>query len=234
MEYLKLTNDFTIDPQDRAFMFLGSTSHYPLEEAGAGESLNEEKFIGSDVSGMADHYDGEEQILWDYKTSGSYKAASAMGVIGKKVVDPSGATYKRSGKGYKAGDPKMITEFNIDSDKADCNDWELQQNRYRIFFEKAGFPVKKIKIQIIVRDGNTHIAKSRGIDRNIYIVPIRILPDDSVLFYFKQKSEALIKAMETGGIPDYCTDDERWDNVRCERFCDVAHICKPPWINKEE
>jgi hypothetical protein len=232
-EFLKLTNDFTIDPQDRAFMFLGSVAHYPLEKADSGESLNEEKFTGTDVSGMADHYDGEEQTLWDYKTSGSYKAASAMGVVSKKVVDPSGAVYARAGKGYAKGDPKMITEFSIDPEKADCKDWELQLNRYRIFFEAAGFPVKKIKIQIIVRDGNTYIAKNRGIDKNIYIVPIRILPDEEVLSYFKAKSEALVHAMETGELPDYCTEDERWNNMRCERFCDVAHICKPSFLNTE-
>ena len=42
---------------------------------------------------------------------------------------------------------------------------ELQLNRYRIFFEEQGFPVSRIQIQAIPRDGGTYIAKNRGIDK---------------------------------------------------------------------
>ena len=47
-------------------------------------------------------------------------------------------------------------------------EWEFQLNNYRMKFEQAGFDVDQMKVMCIVRDGNTHIARSRGVFRNIY------------------------------------------------------------------
>ncbi len=136
---------------------------------------------------MPDYYDEVEQVLWDYKTSGSYKVASAVGIVKEMIEDPTGAVYQRSGKGYSKGDPKMVPIFTVDPTKQDCGDWTLQLNRYCLFAEAAGHPVKKIKIEAIVRDGGTHIAKARGIDKNVYVIDIPILPDEQVRQYFDAK-----------------------------------------------
>ena len=53
-----------------------------------------------------------------------------------------------------------------DDDAIDMAAEELQINMYRIMFEDAGFPISRMQIMAIVRDGGTYIAESRGIGNN--------------------------------------------------------------------
>ena len=94
-------------------------------------------------------------------------------------------------------------------------------NRYRLFFRDAGFPVDRMQLQVFVRDGGTFVAAQRGVTRNIYIIPVKRLPDTPVEYYFARKRQALLTALETGMVPG-CTADERWQGKRCASFCPVA------------
>ena len=80
MEYLKITEEYTIDPDDFAFALLGTRVHERLDAVAKKlEMISEEKLTG-EVSGIIDllvpSNGGFE--LWDYKTSGSYKIANAL------------------------------------------------------------------------------------------------------------------------------------------------------------
>ena len=55
-----------------------------------------------------------------------------------------------------------------------------------------------MQLQVMVRDGGTYIAKSRGIDKNLYIIPIRILPDKEVLDFYDTLSGEVDEAFKTG------------------------------------
>ncbi len=232
LEFLKLTKDYWVYPKSRAFLLLGNEHHLMLEVAADKLNVLAEEKLHSTVTGIldllepdtmvADHY-----ILSDYKCSGSYKVALAMGMIKiGKVPDPSGELYKSTGKWGKAGTPKMIDKFGINPDQADMWDWKLQQNNYRLMIEGAGFPISRMRIQATVRDGGTIVAKSRGITENIYMIPVKRLDDADVKDYFIDKSVALITAMKMEKFPEACSEQERWNGRRCKQYCEVWEHCE--------
>ena len=112
-----------------------------------------------------------------------------------------------------------------DPKKVDMMDWELQINRYRLWLEEAGFPVRKMIIQVTVRDGGTYIAENRGVDRRIYLIPVLRQDDEQVQDYFDDKAVGLQLALEDDNCAK-CDSKESWDGIRCERFCEVYYHCE--------
>jgi len=224
--FLKLTMQYSISPDNRAFMINGTKGHANLEAAGDECSLLEERFDGEEEqeTGISDviELEGKKIIMADYKVSGSYKVAKALGFY--VVEEPTGEIYK---SGKRKGEPKMRQVLKRSPEKEDRLEWELQINNYRIKFEKKyKTKIDELRIQVIVRDGGTYIARSRGVFRNIYYFKIRILDDDMVLAYFKEKREALEKALKQGYWNEICTAKENWDGVKCSRYCEVAEFCR--------
>lgn len=221
--FLKLTKEYAASADRRAFMINGTRAHKNLETSDDEYSLLEEKFQDGDVTSMADVYEQENEIgtLVDYKISGSYKVAKAMGMV--TVDELTGEFFKT---GNRKGQQKTRKILTRDETKIDLWDWEYQLNDYRMKFEKLGFPVHKMKIQVTVRDGNTFIARSRGVIRNIYYFKIRRIPDAEVTAYFEAKRQALFQALARGSWGDPCTAKENWDGLKCTKYCEVAEFCK--------
>ncbi len=225
--FLKITMPYTIDPDDMAFAIHGTKSHAQLEEKAKELGLPAELSTTHDGRNVVDliEYEDEVLTLTDYKTWGSYRITKALGIVqtGKKP-DPSGEVYKRGGAWGKAGSPKMVSVFTQSPDKADNFDTELQLNRYRVMLEETGIPVGKMRVHAIVRDGGLAVARSRGVERNTYIIPIQKLDDNSVIVYFTTKSNSLKVALKDGWtIP--CNNRENWDGARCRGYCEVAQYC---------
>ena len=109
--------------------------------------------------------------------------------------------------------------------KIDLKSEELQLNRYRILFEKYGFPVSQIFVQAVVRDGGTIAATSRGITQNIYKIPIKRLEDKDVLAFYDKLDCEVNCAFFTGRVR-MCDDWESWNGRRCNGYCDVSEVCK--------
>ncbi len=223
--FFKLTKEYAISPDARAFMIHGTKSHTNLESSEDEFSLLEEKFDGPDVdiTGISDVLEEElkKSILADYKTSGSFKVAKALGFV---TIDEDipGEVFK---SGPRKGQPKKRKILIRDLAKVDMWEWELQLNKYRIEFEKKGKKVDEMKIQCCVRDGNTYIARSRGVFRNIYYFKVKRLEDNYVLAYFKKKKEALLQALKQGHWEETCTAKESWDGLKCARYCEVSEFC---------
>ena len=99
--FLKITRDYATHPDSRAFMIHGTKGHGNLEGADGEYSFLEERFDGenTDITGIADVLEIELNyaILVDYKTSGSFKVAKALGFY----VDEEG-----TGEFYKSGKRK--------------------------------------------------------------------------------------------------------------------------------
>ena len=76
----------------------------------------------------------------------------------------------------------------------------------------------------IVRDGGTYIAESRGIGNNIYMIPVRRLPNDYVLGFYAELRHEVEEAFATGYVRR-CNEIESWGGNRCERYCEVADAC---------
>lgn len=219
--FLKITQEYSVAPYDRAFMIHGTKAHSRLEGYADDFSITEVKLDGPET-GVFDVLiqEGGRNILVDYKTSGSYKVMIALGW---KVIDvPTGEFYK---SGKRKGEEKTRKMLKRDHEWIDRDEWELQLNKYRIELELRGYPIDEMRIQCIVRDGNTWMARSRGVLRNVYYFKIRRLDDEVVLAYFKRKREALYTALEAGECRSLCNAKENWGGIRCERYCEVAEFC---------
>lgn len=227
MEFLKLTKDYTVDPQKRAFMLSGRGHHELLEDLAVELGLPAEVAL----TGDRDIFDvlepsKEGWTLTDYKWWGSYRVGRALGImeVGKQP-DPSGAKYKVSGKWGKAGDPKMISVFAQVDNCVDLFEPELQLNNYRRILRERGLVVTKMQLQVTVRDGGLAIATARGITLNIYLIPIRELPDSYVREYFMNKEVALKTALQTKRWETPCDDRESWEGKKCQEYCEVWEYC---------
>jgi len=164
--------------------------------------------------------------LTDLKNWGSYRVAKALGIVETgKQPDPSGATYKKSGYWGKAGTPKMVPVFQRMPQEADNWEAEMQLNRYRVMLEDRSIPIKRMQVQVTVRDGGLAVARSRGIERNTCMIAIPEIDNEEILEYFDSKATDLTKALADGKWDIPCDEKENWQGVRCSRFCDVARNC---------
>jgi hypothetical protein len=92
LSYLQITKDYAIDPFGSAFALLGTRHHRRLEAISRKLNVLSEEKLEGEVSGILDLLTVDELVdyeayeLWDYKTSGSYKIAKALGIteVGKK------------------------------------------------------------------------------------------------------------------------------------------------------
>jgi hypothetical protein len=233
LSFLKLTQSYAISPDSRAFMIHGTKGHAALEAATDEYSELEVRFDGEDTkeTGIADVLEMElnKRILADYKTSGSYKVAKALGFTTKD--EPTGEYFK---SGKNKGKEKMRKVLIRNDSAIDRWEWEYQLNKYRVEAERRGKKVDEIRIQCVVRDGGTYIARSRGVFRNIYYFKINRLDDSVVLSYFEKKRNDLLQALKQGFWPHVCDAKENWDGLRCKSYCEVAEFCPFGKYLKEE
>ncbi|MHC4183577.1 MAG: hypothetical protein ACYSR0_09535 [Planctomycetota bacterium] len=235
--YLKAITDYAISPNNRVWAALGIAVHGGLSiHEYTKNVLSEEKLSDGKMRGIADVLEHDEfkpgfYVLTDYKTWGSYKAAKAMGIISETIEETildenNKPVLLKSGKNEgqpKTKQKKIITQ---DNSQIDMRSEELQLNRYRIFFEKMTFPISRINIQIISRDGGTYIAKNRGITRNLYVIPVKRLQNKIVLDFYKNLSDEVTKAF-ANGYARKCNAWESWDRRKCEGgYCEVVEACK--------
>jgi hypothetical protein len=225
--FLQRKEEYYIDPQEHAFSLAG-TMHHKILEDNASTDEAEISLEGIDITGIVDLYDSTTKTLVDYKNTGSYKASQVLGMEFYLEDDPSGAVYKRSGRWGKAGTPKKVKRFFPNPKKADLGDWALQINMYRFMLESTGKQVDKMYVQMTVRDGGLIAARDRGVERNIYLVEVPYIHNDHLMDFFKEKRDRLIEALESNTMPNKCNDKETWDGIKCQRFCDVRHLC--PWV----
>ena len=219
--YLEITQDYYIKPDGELFRVLGSKAHAYLEEFTDNE-LTEERLRDNIASGQFDFYDPEEMALYDTKTWGSFKVARGLGIKIESTDVPTGEVYKT---GERKGQPKTKKEYHRIQTEPDMRDTEIQLNHYRMMLEEAGFPVKAMFVEAIVRDGNTFTAKNRGVDQNGYLIPVKILPDDEIRAYLTSKAADLLFALDADIMPEPCSADEAWDRRKCKDYCRVAQFC---------
>jgi len=214
--YLMLTKDYAIAPKSMMFALHGTHVHANLENGMSPDELGEQRLDDGISTGAFDYYDPVTKTLYDYKTYGSFVAASLMGLGSKKVLVGH----------YKNGKPRYKTIITYDNPKHNF-DLAVQMNDYRMKLKKClGIEVENMVCEVIVRDGNTYMATNRGITDNAYLVPVNKISDRWVERYMKKKASDLLKALETGVMPPPCKPHECWHGNKCSKFCAVAQYCK--------
>ena len=221
--YLKKTTDYAVNPLDRTFALHGSAVHV-VNSDHADSLLAEKRLYAEHASGCFDLYgdilgDGIPTV-GDYKVTSSYKVMQALGLYSVDVA--TGETYKT---GMKKGLPKTRKEWRQDGARLGLQDWRIQQNYYRMLLESAGYPVERMLIQAIVRDASVATARTRNIDKPVYIIPINRIQDTWLKRYVRAKARRLEKALEQKRLPAICSARERWNDRKCSGYCDVAGHC---------
>ena len=226
--WLKATRDYAVDPNNRAFAILGTAVHQKLS-LHSYNVLSEETLSDGQMAGIADLLEEDEYddgyILSDYKTFGSFKAAKCLGIATKtvEVCDDNGEPIRfKSGK--REGQIKTRKEIEISKKNIDMDAEIMQLNRYRIFFEREGFPISKMQLFIIVRDGGTASAFTKQINNNIYMIPIKRLDDIIVFDFYDDLDQKVKTAFETGYAPE-CSKKLKWNGNRCKK-CEVRGDCR--------
>lgn len=228
--YLKKMTDYAVDPMTTLYALQGQAVHALHEGYTDGDSsmLSEIRLKDEITSGKFDLYgkilDDREGILGDLKVTSSYKLMKALGIYKKRIA--TGGVYKT---GAKKGLPKYKNELCYDGVHY-VLDWAIQLNYYRLLLEKEGFIVKKMYIQALCRDSNLKIAAERGIDKNLYLIPINKISDRWLKRYFVCKSSRLRDSMTRKTLPPICSARERWHDRKCMSYC-VAR-CNCPYAKK--
>ena len=228
--YLMNKIDYAENPQKMAFMIQGTKQHERLEAFGDDISIAEAKYDDEENTVRPDviEVEGDTVTMWDYKMSGSYQVAKALGIYkeDEAVLDEDGepVLYK---SGKKKGRPKTKQVIRRDPLRADVRDWALQLNNYRMGVEKKlKRKIRHLIVEVVVRDGGTISAMTRGVDQNIEVIEVPILPDKEVKEYFSRKRKALRKALKQDYWDIPCNDHERWENDhKCQKFCPVNGHC---------
>lgn len=231
MIYLKAIHEYAIAPYAMTWAVLGTAVHGLLAKHGITNNTLEEQFLqAADIEGTADLLEIDEMfpesyVLTDYKTFGSYKVAKCLGLEAhnEAIIDNRGnPVLLKSGK--NKGKPKTKKVFTP-TGKPDLANEMLQLNQYRILFELAGFPISRMQLQVIVRDGGLYIAKSRGVFENLYIIPILRMKDSDVVCFYANLQKQVDEAFKIGWAPR-CSGTESWDGRRCDGYCEIRKYCK--------
>jgi hypothetical protein len=231
--YLKEVCDYAENPHDKAYAILGTGSHDKLSVHYLVRGfVSEEGFDDGIIKGIPDllepdEYDVGFYILYDYKTSGSFKVALALGLTkttAPVIVNGEPVLIKT---GRNKGKPKTKDTWFEDREKglAEILDWSYQMNRYRIVVEQAGYPVSRMVVQCIPRDGNTFVATNRGVDKNVILVEIPRLDDQMILDHYANLQAEITEAFETA-TPRICNEKECWQGRKCKGYCPVSEYCK--------
>jgi hypothetical protein len=231
--YLKEVCDYAEDPHDKAFAILGTGSHDRLSVHYLVKGIvAEKKFRDKVAEGIPDIVEPDEEyvgfyLLYDYKTSGSFKVALALGLekSTEEVFDDDGnPIYYKTGR--NKGKIKTRACFVPNRSKAvpEILDWTYQMNRYRIMVELAGYPISRMITQCIPRDGNTYIAKNRGVDKNVILIDIPRMDDKKCLDHYAKLQAEIEEAFKTFK-PRICSDKESWTGRKCNGYCPVSEQC---------
>lgn len=220
--WLKITEPYTLDLDTTAWMIFGTAGHYILDD---GSENNEVKLSNEFVYGTTDCISGNR--LWDFKFTGSYKAAKALGItkVAEEIKDENGNVilYKT---GEKAGQVKT-RQVVSQGTQSDIDEWIMQLNCYKYLYEQTDDPITELAIFMIVRDAGTMEAKNRGIMRPFYKVSIPILETEVVRNYIESRSKAIQKYFISNTLPPLCDKIYTWDGRKCcSEYCAVYNNCR--------
>lgn len=169
--WLKITREYYINPDDRTYALLGTGIHGILEKLTAGDHLSEERLVGDICTGQFDFYDGDSQILFDYKTWGSYKL---------KDID----------KPEKRATSLLQTSIQL----------SYYRDVLKKHLPK-GYTIKKLAVQVINRDGGTWISQQRGIAEKSPLILLNGVSSHWVERYLNRKKELLEEALKIDYAP---------------------------------
>jgi hypothetical protein len=196
--WLKIKKDYYIKPEDRAFAILGTHSHAQLDQWAKKLGLTSEFFFkNEEIGGVLDRLEPSpiDDTFWIYdtKTWGNYALEKAY------RGETENVTYQLNDYRIKAENSQELADLM-----------------------KCKIKVSKLLVEAIVRDGGT---KKRNYQTGVWsqipktkIIEVEIIPDDTVIYYFKERQELLLKYVNDNEMPPMCTSIESWNSRRCKNY----------------
>ena len=228
--FLETKYDFAIKPLNTIASMIGTSSHSLMEHNCPVGFLAEARFDSDIASGSPDAVDLKNGVLWDFKFFNSFRIATLLGYRPKwKLV----GKYVR---GVNKGKDKWQQVFEAGGVR-DVMDIAKQLSYYKVLLEEHNIKINKINASVFIRSGLDKTAKSYGLTKVNYTVPIFPIHTSLIKKYFQMKYDRLTKALKTDTMPKVCSKKDRWDNSksypdrRCQDFCSVNLFC-PYWLDK--
>ena len=250
--WLKAIEDYAVLPDDRMFSILGIDTHARASQEELIDDVLAEQRVKDRERGQSgildllerDEYPvlpGEWYILYDYKTSGSFQLAKWTG---RKVLKEDRPVMdEKTGEPYRYKSGKRKGEIKYKQHKSIVIDTKFayenlrgvmfQLNRYRIEIEKRGFPVSKMIVFSIPRDGGLWIAKARGIMHRSEQVEIPRLEDQKVIDFYDDLQFRVDQAFDAAWAA-VCGSWQCWDGDRCANYCEVREPCQDLCMELDE
>ncbi|NCC60003.1 MAG: hypothetical protein EOM12_03500 [Verrucomicrobiae bacterium] len=223
--YLMIKQDFYMSPQQLMYSMHGRMVHSWKEHYGRKLGYIVEKaHPEKDITGILDLLiptgNENEYDLVDYKTWGSYTMQKVLGYY-KETVE-TGGVYK---SGKRKGEPRTKQVWMQDDAMIDWCHADKQLNKYRMYCEDAWMKIRRLMVEVNVRDGGLAASAKRGVERNIYYLEVPRLSDDAVNTFFNERKEKLLDALEKNEVPEVCSYEERWEDNKCRKACAVWEYC---------
>lgn len=224
--YLLKMYNYAVDPHKLLLAAEGTALHYYNEKNIQKENwlITEERFANDIASGQIDTYgyifNNKELVICDYKLTSTYKIAKALGYGYTNITTTE--QYKSGAKKGQFKTKKVWTDQNVKYRM----DWAKQQNFYRILLEEQGYRVDGMYIQAYARDYSAASAAKTNITKSQYVIKLNKISDHWLKLWFREKQRRITEALANHKLPPLCTPKETWNGLKCERYCDVAEICK--------
>jgi hypothetical protein len=233
--FLQITTPYYVSPQKLVFALWGTGLHENLESFSEDGEISEQKIDDKVSGGTPDHLeideegDGTSYVLYDYKGYGSFSVAKLLEkYVDEEVVKDVDGRVKLITRGPNKGSMSINKIIRCSGPMVvpPESDLSMQVNRYRRMLEDRGKKISRMACQIVVRDGNTQMAKKRGVCDEAYMVDIPFVEDAMVDDFFANKSAKLVEAVKSGSCSEICTAEERWDeDNKCRSVCKVWFAC---------
>jgi len=147
LAYLEIVKDYAENPLDSAFKLLGMRHHHQLDVIAKKLDMLSEKPVGSGITGILDLLEPDElepecYKLIDYKTSGSYAVAKALG---RKNGNPDITEWELQLNNYRLEVEKLgfpISRMFIQACVRDGGTFSARNNR--VPEKLLLIPIKKI------------------------------------------------------------------------------------------
>lgn len=251
MQLFKNAMDYAVIVDSAVWSITGLTGHRSLEIA-SDESEAGKTWTAYGIQGTNDHIETviNERFIIDSKFYGSFAVASKLGVykageIPKIGPDGKVELYQKKGKWGEVGTPKTTPIYKYKIEDGESFDLIMQLNIYKLLAEENGEKIDGLRAFIVPRDGGTQAARQRGVNENLYMIPLPIWSKGQVLEFVETQREAHKKAMvalplitntepmavltemKDKGlfIPPPCSERECWSGRRCQGYCEVSAAC---------
>lgn len=197
-------NEMTVDASDRLWTMTGTAMHYVVESTikrKGRERLSEERWV------LKVPIEGGEWEVY-FLDSGKIEEQDWYE---KDQYYVSGRMDTYDGEEQSLEDYKFTSAWTFVYGGRE--EWEFQLNMNRLALEMAGFPVKILRIEGLLKDWDKRKAEAGGNYPVLPIVekPIKIVSDDEIKAYIIDRVGKHSAALdfEDGDIPE-CTPNERW------------------------